>query len=128
MADRLFDTTVFIDYFRGDATVREHVEPVIEGRRSASFSVITEAELWVSLRNQRETDQCAALLSLMERATMDGDIAREAGAMRRRHQQRGVTLPDAIIAATAKLRGEPILTKNRRHLEPFASEVKVETY
>lgn len=128
MADRLFDTTVFVDYFRGWEEAQRFIEPILQGNASASFSVITEAELWAGIRGQQEMPRYEALLSLMERAIVDGSVARRGGELTGQYRSQGLTLPDALIAATAMLRGETLLTRNIRHFRLLEPELECEVY
>jgi predicted nucleic acid-binding protein len=105
MADLLVDTDVFVDHLRGRARLRP-------GRNRLLYSVITRAELFAG----RNVDESAVgkLLGPFGEIEVDRDIAEEAGRIRR---EAGVSLPDCLIAATARLKGIPVVTRNRRHFE-----------
>jgi hypothetical protein len=57
LADVLFDTTVFIDYYRGDAGAKELIDAVIGGSLTASYSSLTSFEIWIGIDNPRGRDR-----------------------------------------------------------------------
>jgi predicted nucleic acid-binding protein len=125
MADALFDTTVFIDYSRGDAAAGRLVDPVLIGTTTASYSPVTVFELWVGISRDEEL-VFRALMALMEEAVFDAEMASQAA-----EWLRLLPLPmqenlirDAFIAATAKLREEPVYTRNVRDFARFYANVQ----
>jgi predicted nucleic acid-binding protein len=103
MASVLLDTDILIDHLRIGRRIP--ASPV-----EASYSSITRAELY----SGRGADEMVIddLLSLFEEIPVGRRIAEEAGRIRRAV---GLALPDAIIASTAILTGQALLTRNRRH-------------
>lgn len=127
MADALFDTTVLIDYRRGDPAAQSLVKPVLDGRSTASFSPITVAELWQGkMKDRKEELEYTAILSVMEEAPLRSDEARRAGDKIRGYgyNQKANLFADALIAATAEERDEPLYTRNDRDMSRFYSNVK----
>ena len=127
MADALFDTTVFIDYHRGDKAAQSLVQPVLDRLSTASFSPLTVAELWQGkMRDRREELEYTALLTVMEEAPLGSSVARRAGYKIREygHNQKADLFADALIAATAEERGELIYTRNHKDMSRFYSNVK----
>lgn len=95
------DTDVVIDHLRGHRRLSADVV--------MAYSTVTRCELFSG------TDDVAsvrAVLDALVEVSVDRDIAERAGAIRRDH---GVTVPDAIVAATALGRGLPLVTRNTRH-------------
>lgn len=126
MADALFDTTVFIDYHRGDPEARRLFQHVFDGEWSASYSPITVFELWVGRMDRREEMEYASFLQLMEEIPLDTAIAQRAA-----HFLRGRSEPerqrhigDAFIAATASKSGLPVYSRNADDLRLFHSDVR----
>jgi predicted nucleic acid-binding protein len=67
-------------------------------------------------------------LALLERVPLDGPIARRAGELRRQLGLGRLSLPDAVMAASAQLTGRILLTRNTRHFEALHSLLMVEFY
>ena len=115
MGQILLDTDILISVLRG-------IEPIVrrlgERRREGdafSYSAVTVAELWGGMRpaEERVTRQ---LLEQMICLPVEEAIGRQAGSYLQRYQRsHGVTLPDALIAATAASHRISLWTLNRRH-------------
>lgn len=127
MADALFDTSVFIDFYRGEQGARLLFEQVRERSLAASYSTFTVFELWLGNMTQEEKNRHIDLLYELEEARFDGHVARTAADLLRgisstaRHRLLG----DALIAATALTRSEPIYTRNVRDFAQFGVTVNV---
>jgi predicted nucleic acid-binding protein len=143
VADYLFDTTVFIDYHRGDSGAKYLVTRLTEGSISASYCALTLAELWVGISTisedelkRKEEVKYRALFTLMESAPISDEDAKLAGILLGKsvgkldeEARKGFLkefFADAIIGAVANRRGEIVCTKNTRHFEQFA--VQTEAY
>ncbi|MDQ6748272.1 MAG: PIN domain-containing protein [Candidatus Dormibacteraeota bacterium] len=95
------DTDVVVDHLRG------HRRLTADG--VFAYSTVTRCELFAG------TDEVAtvrAVLDALVEVSVDRDVAERAGAIRRDH---GLTVPDAIVAATALGCGVPLVTRNTRH-------------
>lgn len=103
MAGLLVDTDVFVDHLRG------HRPLTAEAGRAIAYSVITRAELHAGPADQLE--RVRALLAAFRELGVGGEVAELAGRIRR---ERGLLLPDALIAATAISHELELLTRNRR--------------
>ena len=117
MADYLFDTDVLVDVLRGHAPTVERLAglPSSAGKR---YSIVTEAELWTGVPdgNAAAARALERLLSAMDVVYLDRAAAREAGTYRQRYGARiGTSLPDALIAASAKRADCILVTRNKRH-------------
>jgi predicted nucleic acid-binding protein len=123
----MLDTVALIDYYHGQPGVLPYVDAVLEGRATGAFSTITELEVWQGVRPGEE-ERHEALLALLERAPLDGVIARWAGQLRRQFGLERLTLPDAAIAVSAELAGYTLLTRNTRDFEALADVLAVEFY
>jgi tRNA(fMet)-specific endonuclease VapC len=127
MADAFLDTTVFIDYIRGDVAAKALLEPFLSLTKRASYSSITVAEIWCGegMKDRKQEIEYEAILQTMIEASLTGSIARRAGSWLRgcsRNAQRDF-FADALIAATAAEHGEPIHTRNDKHMKRFYSNV-----
>lgn len=129
MSDALYDTCVFIDYWRGDVSAKRLIDAVVGKKSTASFSPITAAELWQysKLGRKEEIEYTALVRYFLDQALLTADAAIQAGQWLRpysRNRRRRLAA-DALIAATAQGRGEPIISRNPRDLKLFYQHVEV---
>lgn len=125
---RLFDTTVFVDHFRGkipEAT--KLITQAIRGEFPAAFSILTDAELWAGLRNKDEQRAHRIVLSRLQRLPLTLTIARRAGQLRKQYQNHSPKTVDMIIAATAEYYNLPIYTDNVKDFD-FILSIKAISY
>lgn len=124
MTEAIIDTSIIIDHLRGFADAEDFISKIRDGRLTGYISTITEAELF-SGKDGDEPAKRAELAELITRfGTIDvnSDIARKAGAMRRKY---GIFLYDAVIAATAESLNLRVFTKNIKDFQRI-KEIKVE--
>ncbi len=111
---RLFDSNIVI-YHLNDAlppTVRDQIETwITEG---AAISVITRIEVLGYPQTAAQMQQAVRLLALFDEAALHGEVVQQTIALRQQHR---IRLPDAVIAATALVRGVPLVTRNRRDFQ-----------
>lgn len=115
----LVDTSILIDYLRGDDRARE----VLERARTAgvlSASEITRLEVLAGMRS-REEDWTRRLLSTLVWHPVDAEVAERAGELGRDWlpSHRTIDSADLAIAATAMVLGARLLTLNVRHFPMF---------
>jgi predicted nucleic acid-binding protein len=127
MPDWLFDSVTLIDYYCNRSGVLPYFERVLDGQATGAFSTLAELELWQGIRPGEEARH-EALLALLERVPLDGPIARRAGELRRQLGLDRLSLPDAVMAASAQLTGRILLTRNTCHFEALRSLLTVEFY
>jgi len=108
VADILVDTDIFIDHLRG-------ARQLAPGRHRLHYSVITRAELFAG---NTATNLVSMLLAPFRELPVDRTVAERAGRIRR---ERGIRLPDALIAATAIEHGLGLATRNRSDFEHVRS-------
>ena len=82
---------------------------------SGAISVVTRAEV-LAWPGHTPVSMAQAIegMASFEQLSVDVSIADEAARIRR---ECNIKLPDALIAATAKLRGLPVITANARDFE-----------
>jgi len=117
MGKYLIDTDVIINLLNGHELTRRALETLGDDDEKM-FSVITEAELYAGLPapGVAEAEPLTKLLAAMQRMSVNGVIARRAGLYRYRFgKSHGVSLPDALIAATAHEAGAALITGSSRH-------------
>lgn len=132
MADALFDTTVFIDYYheaderRGDESARSLVEAVPEGSLTACYSALTAFEIWIGLGRHEEEIDYLAVLDSLEEVPLNASMARGAATWLRALPpgQSEALFRDALIAATAAERAETLYTRNVRDFTRFYPDVR----
>lgn len=103
----LIDTDVFVDFFRNHSAAHNFFASL----QTFEFSAVTEAELLVGKVNDVGEIRAALLAFLAhgQKVVVDNPISQLAGDIRRKH---GLTLPDAIIAATAIIKHEELYSRN----------------
>ena len=115
----LVDTSVLIDYLRGDG----RAAGVLEQERDAEplhASEITRLEVLAGMRAAEE-EATRALLTTLHWHPVDAEVAEEAGTLGRRWLPSHHTIDgaDLAIAATAIRIGAELLTRNVRHFPMF---------
>lgn len=124
----LYDTCVFIDYWRGDIGARNLIDSVRRQPKSASYSVLSVTELWqyARLGRQEEIEYVALTRYFFQEALLTTTAAMKAGQWLRPYSRsaRRRIAADALIAATAEERGEQVRTKNLGNFRKFYSNVQ----
>ena len=129
VTDFMIDTAFFIDLRRREPGAVEVWADIVSRRVTAATSPIVLYELWVGTRLSREEEAFyRACMTFLEDAPLLSSAAIRAGAWLRLVGNRTEALfRDALIAATALERSEPVLTRNVRDFSMFP-DVRVETY
>lgn len=111
----LLDTTVLIDCMRGNKSRPQLLAELVARRVVLATSAASVAELFAGLKPEHEA-RADALLRELEVIDVSYEIARQAGKLRYSWARRGKTLslPDALIAATAIAAGAALATDNQR--------------
>lgn len=128
MPAELYDTTVFIDYWKGDPAALALIDVVRKGEASASYSPITATELWQysGLGRREEIEFNALIRYFLTEAPLTTSAAIRAGQWLRafsRSKRRRLCL-DALLAATALERGELVRSRNAKDISLFHSNVQ----
>ena len=125
---RLFDTTVFIDHLRGiSPEATKLIMQAISGEYPAAFSILTDAELWAGVRDNKDNHAHRLLLSRLTRLNLTLSIARRAGQLRKLYKAYSLHTVDALIAATAEYHNLPLYTQNFDHFK-FITTIKAIQY
>lgn len=138
----LADSTLLVDFFRRRDEAREYIEKARRGEITLFISTVTEAELWVGIRTDSQLESYVALLEKIKKIHVNSKIAREAGSIWKqyshymgRDSERSPEedlrhLPDALIAATAKTRNMPLITRDYSHFRQLEANglIKLERY
>jgi predicted nucleic acid-binding protein len=127
VAQVLLDTTFFIDLRRGDLPARRVWERIRRGQVTAAYSSVTPYELWLSKTLDRSDELFfRAIFTLLEEAPLHTEAAIQTALwlrdLPRRSRER--RLRDAFIAASARLRGETVYTRNTTDIRRYWSNVR----
>ena len=121
---RLVDTSIFVDFLRGNEAARNWISGFPAGE--LAYSVITAAELLAGCRNRREQELVESELSQYPMVLVSGTISATAWEWYRQYQlSHGVGFLDCMIGATAHHYGLVICTLNDKHFRPLP-ELRVE--
>lgn len=115
----LIDTDVIIDYLRGQADAVAYIEGLTN---PLLISAITVAELYGGVREGAERTALEVFVSAFELVPVSEQISVRGGLYRRDYgRSHNVGLADALIAATAEVRGATLVTLNKKHFPMLAS-------
>lgn len=123
---KIVDTDILLDHFHGNQNAIDFVAAHVLRAEPLTISAITVVEIMGGMRPGEER-RTAQLLSQFDILAVDAGIARQAGRFLSAHRNRRIDLTDAIIAATAYLRGLDIVTRNTRHY-PMPEVLVIEPY
>lgn len=112
----VLDTNILIDFLSGD----ERAAAILEG--DCIISRIVWMELLVGVHGTRDEKPVRAFLNTFRLEEITADIAEEAIALR---AARKLRLPDAILLATARLSGYPLVTRNTKDFKAAWPEVMI---
>ncbi len=128
----LFDTTLLLDYMKNppDPPPGGLAEEVFQLTSTASYSPISEAEVWTGRMTREEEVKLSALLSVCQFAPLTSEAARRAGELLRNKDRSQIKahFADALIAATAALRSELVATADARSHRVFGDQVQYKVY
>lgn len=114
----LLDTTFAIDFLRNQAAALDRLERLFSNADEAFVSDIVVCELATGARASDEPG-LAAFIRAVEFVQPGPEVAELAGRWRGQARRRGLTIsvPDALIAATADALGATLITGNVRDFE-----------
>lgn len=121
----IIDTDILIDHFHGNAAATAFIEQALIAGHRLSVSIAAVAEILAGMRPGEEEDT-EALLSLFDVHLADEAVARIAGAYLNQYAaSHRLDLGDALTAATARVTGCELYTRNVRHYPMGDVAVKV---
>ena len=107
----LCDTNILIDYFKGDGDTASQLERL--GRQRIAISIITASELVYGAINKRELQQLTRRLAAIKILPINREVSfRHLELMKAYSLSHNLTLPDALIAATALHHSMQLFTRN----------------
>ncbi len=115
MANYLLDTTVLIDYLRGNWGTVELVNGLARSGHNLAVCCVSVAELYTGLNPAQRTN-ADGLTSGLVYYDISVTAAKEAGSYRHDYARRGMALSvaDTLIAATAIDQGAILVTANTK--------------
>lgn len=121
----LFDTDVLIDVLREIPGAREDLQKLTGGKKL--ISVITYGEVLFGMRGH-ETGPTLALLSGFQVIKADKEVIELAYDVKNKARGHNLELYDCIIAATAIIEHQAVVTGNKRHFPDPRLKVIVPEY
>ena len=122
----IFDTDLIIDYFRGVEAAKAYIERFSPNERATTD--ITLMELFKGARTTRELETIDKFMSVnifIVLPVSSSSSRRAVQILKRYALQKGLSLPDALIAAVTISVGGKLLTGNKKHFE-FIEGLKVD--
>ena len=118
----LIDTNIFVDHLRGYPPAVKFFETLYT-QTDVIFSAITEAELIAGdgCKDEQKKDIVLQFLNRWNKIVVSNQIAVLAGDLAREND---IDIPDAIIAATAKVNKAEIVTRNIKDFKNI-SQLKI---
>ena len=115
---RLLDTSIFVDYLRGNEACKEWLNNSVSN--DLAYSIVTAAELLAGCRNRREQDMVEKELAIYPMIQISGAISLTAWEWYREyHLSHGVGFLDCLIGASAHHYGLVVCTLNDKHFRPL---------
>lgn len=127
MKAALFDTNILIDYLKDRQEAVALLDHCLKDGSKLICSLITKVELLNGVRPGEE-EALQDFLNAFERIGLDDHIAEEAGRYMNLYRlSHGINIADAIIAATALVKGAKLYTLNNRHF-PMNDVIVIKPY
>ena len=119
----LCDTNILIEFYRGNPAVLQVLREV--GAQNLSISVITTGELFFGAKDKRELKRMQKHLALINQIALDAEIsARFVTLLESYALSHKLSVPDALIAATALCYNLPLYTLNTKDFR-FIPEIQL---
>ncbi len=112
----LCDTNILIEFYKGNSDIVQELENI--GLPNLAISVITVGEMYFGARDKRELGQIKKNLSLLNQIPLDADISKRFLALLEEYAlSHRLSVPDALIAATALSQNIPLYTLNLKDFQ-----------
>ena len=114
----LIDTDVLIEISRGSEAAADFIDNLHDDVFIARISAM---ELIIGARDRRDQNAIEKFISIFQLAELSDSIGQNAYAHAKRYSKsHGLTLADALIAATATTSDFTLVSKNEKHFHPIA--------
>lgn len=116
----LVDSSVLVDYLRGDERARAHLTDARDRDERLLGSMLSKIELLAGMRD-REESKTRALFDAIDWVPVDDRVAERAGAFARRflRSHPGIDTVDYVIAGTVEEIRADLWTRNTKHFPMF---------
>lgn len=119
----LCDTNILIEFYKGNSAIVHELQKI--GLSNLSISTITAGELFFGSRDKRELGQIKKNLALLDQIALDADISERFLTLLEEYAlSHRLSVPDALIAATALSRNMPLYTLNLKDFQ-FISDLQM---
>jgi predicted nucleic acid-binding protein len=119
----LCDTNILIEFYKGNSEIVTELQSV--GIAELAVSVVTCGELYFGAKDKRELKKIHDQLSLIQQLPLDADISsRFLELLEEYALSHKLSVPDALIAATALSQEIPLYTLNIKDFQ-FIPELKI---
>jgi predicted nucleic acid-binding protein len=109
----LVDTNILIEIYRDNQLIIDHVRSI--GQENIAVSVVTSAELMYGARNKNELHTILKDLKKLSVLNLETDISIKFVQLIEKYAlSHKLSIPDAMIAATAICRNLPLYTLNTK--------------
>ncbi len=124
----IFDADVLVERFRGSEKAEEFLRSSPFALRKVSAIAYMELLQGASNREELHTIRLYIQKNFSEVAPVTEEVTHQAVRLMERHAlPHGLRVADALIAATALVRGLPLATANERHYRPIKG-LKLKVY
>jgi predicted nucleic acid-binding protein len=126
MTGKLLDTTILIDLSRGNPEAANFIDAAFSSETPLFISIISAMELVAGCRDKTEVRKVKKLIADFILIHLSPPISVKAYELMLAYSKsHGLTIPDALIAATAITQGLELATDNERHFS-MISELMVQ--
>lgn len=121
----LLDTTVIVDYLRGDNKVIAYFNML---PNTPTISLITEAEIYQGAKNTAELTKWGKFLSKLIVLPITPDISHLAISLLKKHRlSHGLHILDTFIASTSIIHNYTLVTANAKHFQ-IIKDLRLESW
>lgn len=114
----LFDSTVIIDYLRGNQQTAEYINKLLRNNIPILISVVTHAELLIGAKNKKDQIKLEKTLHAFTFIQINEEISNQAIKFIKSYTlSHGIQILDSFIAATAILNHYTLITSNVKHFQ-----------
>jgi predicted nucleic acid-binding protein len=129
MTGRLLDTTILIDLSRGSTDAANFVDSCQVSDIPLLISVISAMEVIAGCRDKTEVQKAKKLIADFHVLHLSPvESAKAYALMLAYSKSHGLTIPDALIAATAITQGLELASDNARHFDMISDLVVARPY
>ena len=112
----LCDTNILIEFYKGNSAIVAELQTI--GLAELAVSVITSGELYFGAKDKRELEKIYNQLSLIQEIPLATDISnRFLNSLKEYALSYKLSVPDALIAATALSHDIPLYTLNLKDFQ-----------